>query len=46
MLPTLAHVLINRAVPVNQGAEIALAHGSGGTLSSQATVILGGPTTF
>jgi ABC-2 type transport system permease protein len=25
VLPTLAHVLINRAVPVNQGAEIALA---------------------
>ena len=25
------------------GAELALAHGSGGTLSSQATVILGGP---
>lgn len=26
VLPTLAHVAINRAVPVNQGAEIALAH--------------------
>lgn len=26
VLPTLAHVLINRAVPVDQGAEIALAH--------------------
>jgi acetyl-CoA acetyltransferase len=27
-------------------AEVALAHGSGGTLSSQATVILGGPATL
>lgn len=26
VLPTMAHVVINRAVPVNQGAEIALAH--------------------
>jgi acetyl-CoA acetyltransferase len=28
------------------GAETALAHGNGGTLSSQATVILGGPATL
>ena len=27
-------------------AEVALAHGSGGTLSSQATIILGGPATL
>lgn len=26
VVPTLAHVAINRAIPVNQGAEIALAH--------------------
>ncbi|WP_459617386.1 thiolase [Bordetella sp. 2513F-2] len=28
------------------GAEIALVHGNGGTLSSQATAILGGPSTY
>lgn len=32
----------DRQIP---GAEIALAHGNGGTLSSQATLILGGPAT-
>ena len=32
-----------RQVP---GAEIAIAHGNGGTLSSQATVILGTPATI
>ncbi len=27
------------------GAEIAVAHGNGGVLSSQATLVLGGPST-
>ncbi|MNL48386.1 thiolase [compost metagenome] len=31
-----------RQVP---GADIALVHGNGGTLSSQSTAILGGPST-
>ena len=33
------------ATPVS-GAELALAHGNGGTLSSQATLILGGPASL
>ena len=33
------------AMPVD-GVELALAHGNGGTLSSQATVILGGSATL
>ena len=33
------------ATPI-EGAQLALAHGNGGTLSSQATVILGGSATL